>query len=291
MTHTPAPAAHELPASELPAPDLPAPDLVARTNPSLVIIPTYNERDNVEGIVARVLAASDSLDVLIVDDGSPDGTGAIADSMAARDRRVSVLHRQSKDGLGAAYLAGFAHGLAAGYEHLVEMDADGSHHPEDLPRLIALLDDSDLVLGSRWVPGGRVENWPLRRMLLSRGGNLYTRLALGIAVRDATGGFRAFRARGLERIDLTTVESQGYCFQVDLLWRALERGLTVVETPITFTERVLGESKMSGSIVRESLQKVTFWGLRRRVRSLRELAVHRRRLPSVRARYRQVVSG
>ncbi|MEY2848994.1 MAG: hypothetical protein RI885_1659 [Actinomycetota bacterium] len=260
-------------------------------NPSLVIIPTYNEAQNVESIVDRTLAASDTLDVLVVDDGSPDGTGRIADGLAARHSRVAVLHRTSKEGLGAAYLAGFAYGLERGYEHLVEMDADGSHHPEDLPTLLALLETHDLALGSRWVPGGAVENWPLRRKLLSRGGNLYTRIALGITVKDATGGFRAFRSRALERIDIRSVASQGYCFQVDLLWRALERGLSVVETPITFTERVLGESKMSGSIVRESLVRVTLWGLRRRAREAREVFVHRRRLPSVRAGYHRVAAG
>ena len=256
---------------------------------SLVIIPTYNERDNIESIVARTLAASDRLDVLVVDDNSPDGTGRIADTLAAASTRVHVLHRATKDGLGAAYLAGFRWGLDAGFERLVEMDADGSHHPEDLPRLLDLLEENDVALGSRWVPGGAVENWPLRRRLLSRGGNFYTRVALGIAVRDATGGFRAFRSRALERVDLRTVESQGYCFQVDLLWRALEQGLTVVETPITFTERVYGESKMSGSIVRESLTKVTGWGLRRRARELREVFLHHRRLPSVRAHYHLAV--
>lgn len=251
---------------------------------SLVIVPTYNEADNIGPIVARTLAASDSIDVLIVDDGSPDGTGELADALASAHPRVHVLHRTAKNGLGAAYLAGFAWGLSRQYDHLVEMDADGSHHPEDLPRLIGLLDESDLVLGSRWIPGGRVENWPRRRELLSRGGNLYTRVALGISVRDATGGFRAFRARALESIDLTSVESQGYCFQVDLLWRALQHGLSVAETPITFTERVHGESKMSGSIVRESLTKVTLWGMRRRVTSAREVLLHGRRLPSVRRR-------
>lgn len=259
------------------------------THESLVIIPTYNERENLETIVDRVRAASDDIDMLIVDDGSPDGTGEIADSLARLHARVHVLHRTSKDGLGAAYLAGFAWGRAAGYRHLVEMDADGSHHPEDLPRLIALLVDNDLALGSRWVPGGSVENWPLQRVLLSRGGNLYARLALGISVKDATGGFRAFRTEALDRVDLRTVESQGYCFQVDLLWRALERGLTVVEMPITFTERVHGESKMSGSIVRESLVKVTLWGVRRRLREAREVFIYRRRLPSVRAGYHRAL--
>jgi len=249
---------------------------------TLVIIPTFNEAANIAAIVQRVLAAVPEAGVLIVDDGSPDGTGAIADGLAAEHAGVHVMHRTTKDGLGAAYLAGFDWGIEHGFARLVEMDADGSHHPEDLPGMLALLDDNDLVLGSRWVPGGSVENWPMHRMALSRGGNLYTRLALGIRIKDATGGYRAFRADALRTIDLTSVHSQGYCFQVDLLWRALERGLRVVETPITFTERVLGESKMSGSIVRESLVRVSLWGVRRRVREVREVFVHGRRLPSVR---------
>ena len=252
-------------------------------NDALVIIPTYDERDNLDMIVSRTLASGAAVDVLVVDDGSPDGTGALADTWAAREPRVHVMHRTEKAGLGAAYLAGFAWGLERGYDAIVEMDADGSHHPEDLPRLLGLLADDDLVLGSRWVPGGEVENWPLRRELLSRGGSWYTRGALGIRVADTTGGFRAFRASALRRIDLDAVESRGYCFQVDLLWRALQAGLRVVETPITFTERVHGASKMSGSIVRESLTKVTLWGLRRRGRALVELVVRHRRLPSVRA--------
>lgn len=252
-------------------------------NGTLVIIPTYNESENIAPIVQRVLAATPDAHVLVVDDGSPDGTGVIADGLASVHPGVHVLHRTEKEGLGAAYLAGFAWGIENGYARLVEMDADGSHHPEDLPGMLSLLDDHDLVLGSRWVAGGRVENWPLHRLALSRGGNLYTRLALGIRIKDATGGFRAFRTDALRTIDLTSVASHGYCFQVDLLWRALERGLRVVETPITFTERVIGESKMSGSIVRESLSRVTLWGLERRGREARELFVHHRRLPSVRA--------
>ena len=252
-------------------------------NEALVIIPTYNESENIVAIVRRVLAATPHAHVLIVDDSSPDGTGAMADALAAQHAGVHVLHRAEKNGLGAAYLDGFAWGIEAGFDRLVEMDADGSHHPEDLPRMLALLDDHDLVLGSRWVPGGTVENWPLGRMLLSRGGNLYTRIALGIRIKDATGGFRAFRADALQTIDLTSVASHGYCFQVDLLWRALEHGLRVVETPITFTERVLGQSKMSGSIVRESLTRVSAWGIARRAREVRELVVRHRRLPSVRA--------
>jgi len=250
---------------------------------ALVIIPTYNESENIGPIVRRLLDAVPEASVLIVDDGSPDGTGTVANDLAAAHPGVNVMHRASKQGLGAAYLAGFGWGIEHGFSRLVEMDADGSHHPEDLPAMLALLDDYDLVLGSRWVPGGRVENWPLHRLALSRGGNLYTRLALGIRIKDATGGFRAFRADALRTIDLTSVASQGYCFQVDLLWRALESGLSVVETPITFTERVIGESKMNGSIVRESLVRVSLWGIARRVREAREVLVNHRRLPSVRA--------
>ncbi len=214
---------------------------------SLVIIPTYDEAENIRPIVARTLAATDdTVHVLVVDDNSPDGTGQIAEQLAAETDRVHVLHRTVKDGLGGAYLAGFAWGLEHGYDKLVEMDADGSHHPEYLPWMLELADTNDLVLGSRWVPGGQVENWPWYREVLSRGGNLYTRLALGIAVRDATGGFRVFTRAALERIELAGIASKGYCFQVDLCWRALEAGLRVVETPITFTEREHGVSKMSG---------------------------------------------
>jgi dolichol-phosphate mannosyltransferase len=249
---------------------------------TLIVIPTYDEADNIESIVARTLAAHGG-DVLVVDDSSPDDTGEIADAIAATESRVHVLHRQGKEGLGAAYLAGFAWGLDRGYEAIVEMDADGSHQPEALPGMIALLDDSDLVLGSRWIRGGRVVNWPRRREVLSRGGNLYARIALGIRVKDATGGFRAYRADALRAIGLEGVESQGYCFQLDLVWRALQRGLRVTEVPITFVERVHGTSKMSGSIVRESLVRVTVWGFSRRMRSARSVLVSGRRLPSVRA--------
>ena len=248
---------------------------------TLVIIPTYNEIENLQPIVARVRAAVPAAHVLVVDDDSPDGTGALAEALAGADDAVRALHRAGKDGLGRAYLAGFAWGTARGYDFLVELDADGSHHPEALPEMLELAARHDVVLGSRWVAGGRVENWPLRRRLLSRGGNLYARLALGISVRDATGGFRVYRASALGRLDLDEVESHGYCFQLDLLWRALQAGLHVVEVPITFTERVHGESKMGGDIVRESLLKVTAWGLRRRALVAREL-VRRRRVPSVR---------
>jgi dolichol-phosphate mannosyltransferase len=234
----------------------------------LVVVPTYDERDNLEPIVARVRAAVPTADVLVADDNSPDGTGDLADRLAAVDAQVHVLHRPGKQGLGAAYLAGFAWGLERGYDVLVEMDADGSHQPEQLPRLLSALRDADLVLGSRWVPGGTVENWPVSRKLISRGGTTYARLALGLPIRDVTGGYRAFRAGTLRQLDLHDVSSQGYCFQIDLAWRAVQRGLRVVEVPITFVERERGQSKMSGAIVRESLVKVTAWGLAHRGRQL-----------------------
>ena len=230
----------------------------------LVIVPTYNEVDNLEPLLQRLLTAVPHAHVLVVDDNSPDGTGRLADEHAAREAHVHVLHRVGKQGLGAAYLAGFAWGLQRGYDVLVEMDADGSHRPEQLSRLLAALPHADLVLGARWVPGGSVVNWPWHRELLSRGGNAYTRLVLGLPLHDATGGFRAFRASTLRRLDLDDVSSQGYCFQVDLAWRVVRAGCRVVEVPITFVERERGESKMSGSIVREALWRVTVWGVRHR---------------------------
>ena len=234
----------------------------------LVVVPTYNEVENLEPLLERMLAAVPSTHVLVVDDNSPDGTGAVADTFGAQDSRVHVLHREAKRGLGAAYLAGFAWGLARGYQVLVEMDADGSHRPEQLPRLLAALPDGDLVLGARWVPGGSVVNWPWHRELLSRGGNAYTRLALGLPLHDATGGYRAFRADTLRSLELADVSSQGYCFQVDMAWRVVRAGLHVVEVPITFVERERGESKMSAAIVREALWRVTAWGARYRASQL-----------------------
>jgi dolichol-phosphate mannosyltransferase len=226
----------------------------------LVIIPTYNESESLPGVIERLRRAVPDADVLIADDNSPDGTGLLADELAALDSHIHVLHRAGKEGLGKAYLAGFAWGLERGYEVLVEMDADGSHRPEELPRLLAQMPHADVVLGSRWVPGGSVVNWPASRRLLSQGGSLYTRMALGIPTRDATGGYRAYRASALASLDLATVESNGYCFQIDLLWRALQRGLVVREVPITFVEREAGTSKMSNRIVREALLNVTRWG-------------------------------
>jgi dolichol-phosphate mannosyltransferase len=242
---------------------------------ALVIVPTYNERDNIEPIIERVLTAVPEAHVLVVDDGSPDGTGKVADERAATDQRVHVLHRTAKAGLGAAYIAGFDWGLEHDYGVLVEMDADGSHAPEQLPQLLDALQSADLVLGSRWVDGGTVVNWPKSRELISRCGNLYTRVALGIGLRDATGGYRAYRRAVLEDVDFRAVSSQGYCFQVDLAWRAAKAGFRVVEVPITFTDREHGESKMSGAIVREALWRVTQWGARHRADQVRRVVRRR----------------
>ena len=226
----------------------------------LVIIPTYNESESLPGVVERLRRSVPDAHVLVADDNSPDDTGDLADDLAAQDDHIHVLHRAGKEGLGKAYLAGFAWGLERGYDVLVEMDADGSHRPEELPRLLAQIPHADVVLGSRWVPGGSVVNWPASRRVLSQGGSLYTRMALGIPTRDATGGYRAYRASALRDLDLGTVESNGYCFQIDLLWRALQRGMVVSEVPITFVEREAGTSKMSRRIVREALVNVTRWG-------------------------------
>lgn len=245
--------------------------------PVLVIVPTYDEAPNIGAILARVRAATPVVHVLVVDDNSPDGTGAIADVLAQRDDHLHVLHRPRKEGLGAAYLDGFAWGLERGYEVLVEMDADGSHPPEELPRLLEALEDADLVLGSRWVPGGAVVNWPTSRKILSRGGNTYARVLLGLPLKDATGGFRAFRARTLTDLELHGVESAGYCFQVDLAWRAVRSGARVVEVPITFVERAAGTSKMSNAIVAEALWRVTEWGAQHRWRQVRAALPGRRR--------------
>jgi dolichol-phosphate mannosyltransferase len=228
--------------------------------------------------VARVRNSVPEADILVIDDNSPDGTGDIADGLAAIDPNLHVMHRLGKEGLGAAYLAGFSWALQNDYAVVVEMDADGSHQPEQLPRLLTALRGADLVLGSRWIAGGGTENWSKSREILSRGGNFYTRTMLGVPLRDATGGYRAFRADTLRKLDLHNVASQGYCFQVDLAWRAVQRGLIVTEVPITFVERAVGTSKMSQRIVVEALWRVTVWGFDDRVTRFRRTAQKKRLL-------------
>ncbi|HEY4152757.1 MAG TPA: polyprenol monophosphomannose synthase [Pseudolysinimonas sp.] len=244
----------------------------------VVVLPTYNERENLEGMIQRLRSSVPDAAILIVDDGSPDGTGSLGRELAASDGHVHVLQRTAKQGLGAAYLAGFTWALAHGAEVVVECDADGSHRPEQLPSLLAALPDHDLVIGSRWVRGGRIVNWPLSRRLLSRGGSLYARTLLRLHERDVTGGYRVFRGDALRAIGLGRIDSLGYCFQIEMLWRAERAGLRVVEVPITFVERVHGVSKMTGNIAGEAMLRVTVWGLREwadRVRGRRVAAVPR----------------
>ncbi|GGM23530.1 dolichol-phosphate mannosyltransferase [Micromonospora sonchi] len=249
----------------------------------LVVIPTYNEADNVEVIVRRVRRAAPQVEILVADDNSPDGTGARAAELARADARVHVLHRGGKQGLGAAYLAGFAWARQRGYDAVVEMDADGSHAPEDLPALLSAARDADVVIGSRWARGARLLNWPLRRLVLSRCANLYARLALGMPVADATGGYRVYRVGVLDRMDLGSVCSQGYSFQVELSRLAHRAGARIVEVPITFAERERGASKMSPLIVAEALWRVTGWAVRDRGaavrRGWREATLGRARWP------------
>jgi dolichol-phosphate mannosyltransferase len=238
-----------------------------------VVIPTFNEIESLPGVVARLRAAVPAADVLVVDDGSPDGTGDWADRQGQDDPQIHALHRTGKLGLGTAYLMGFEWGLDRGYTVLCEMDADGSHRPEQLPYLLKAVDDgADLAIGSRWVRGGEVLNWPKRREVLSRGGNLYVNIMLHLHVKDATAGFRAYRASLLRRIDLGEVQAHGYGFQVDMTMRAADAGARITEVPISFPEREAGVSKMSGSIVREAMTLVTQWGLARHWRAL----THRR---------------
>ncbi|GAA1286169.1 dolichol-phosphate mannosyltransferase [Planotetraspora silvatica] len=228
----------------------------------LVIVPTYNERENLPLIAGRLREALPEVHLLVADDNSPDGTGEIADRLAEQDDHIHVLHRPGKQGLGSAYIAGFRWGLAEGYDVLVEMDADGSHQPEELHKLLnRVARGADLAIGSRWVRGGRVVNWPASREILSRGANIYVRRMLGIPVRDATAGYRAYRASTLEKIGIDDVESQGYCFQVDLTLRTVRQGLRVAEVPITFVERTIGTSKMSRAIILEAFWRVAVWGV------------------------------
>ena len=228
---------------------------------TLVIIPTFNERENIAPIVARVRASVPTADVLVVDDASPDGTGVLADALCAADSQVHVLHRRDKAGLGAAYLDAFGWGLTRGYDRLVQLDADGSHLPEQLPALLRASETADVVMGSRWVPGGMVKNWPWHRRALSQGGSLYSRMILRLRQRDVTGGYRVYTKYALERMQLSNIDSLGYCFQIDMLLHAVQARLVVVEVPITFVERTLGSSKMSGRIVLEAMGRVTLWGL------------------------------
>ncbi|WP_237222749.1 polyprenol monophosphomannose synthase [Rothia nasimurium] len=238
----------------------------------LTVIPTYNEKENLPIVVERLRAAVPDCDILVVDDNSPDGTGQLADSMAAEDSYINVLHRTVKDGLGGAYLAGFDWGLEAGYDVLVEMDADCSHQPEQLPLLLQAIEGgADLAIGSRYVPGGKTKNWPLHRQILSRGANLYTRLILGTKVKDITAGYRAYRREALQKLNLEGIDSKGYVFQVDLAWRSEQAGLKIVEVPITFVEREIGSSKMDGNIIVDSMTKVTRWGLTARAERVRSI--------------------
>ncbi len=228
---------------------------------ALVVIPTYNERANLAAIVGRVRAAVAEIHVLVVDDNSPDGTGAIADELAS-DPYVTVLHRPGKSGLGSAYLAGFANALDRGFDYVLEFDADGSHQPEELPKMLAALDaGADLAIGTRWMPGGLVENWPLRRRMLSRGATLFARVMLRSRLRDITSGYRGFRAATLVAANYESLVSQGYCFQIELAWRVERAGLSITEVPITFIERVNGRSKMSVAIVVEAMRSVFVWGI------------------------------
>jgi dolichol-phosphate mannosyltransferase len=236
----------------------------------LIVMPTYIERQNLETMAGRIRESTPQADLLVVDDNSPDGTGDLAEKLAEKDQHVHVMHRTEKAGLGKAYIAGFTWALERGYDVIVEMDADGSHRPEDLPRLLDAVDaGADGVIGSRWVPGGKVVNWPKKREVLSRGANIYTRLWIGFGIKDATGGYRAYRASTLRKIDLSNVESAGYSFQVDITVRIIRAGLRLVEVPITFVERERGVSKMDGAVIREAFWRVAQWGIQGRLRRTR----------------------
>ena len=235
---------------------------------TLIIIPTYNERENVRAISGAVLDASPAANVLFVDDNSPDGTGALIDELISADERVHVLHRKEKDGLGRAYIAGFKWALERDYEHIFEMDADFSHDPKAVPQFLKEAGGADLVLGSRYIGGIRIMNWPLSRLMLSQGAGLYVRMITGMPFTDPTGGFKCFHRRVLEAIDLDRVQSNGYSFQIEMTHKAWMKGFKVVETPIVFEERRSGESKMSKNIVFEALSEV--WRLLFSVRCRRK---------------------
>ena len=238
------------------------------TDTSVVALPTYNEAENIEAIVAAITA--EGLDVLIIDDGSPDGTGRLADALASTNPAVSVLHRPEKAGLGPAYAAGFDELIERGCDIIIEMDADFSHDPADLPRLVGVINEgADLAIGSRYVPGGGTPDWPLIRRFISRAGNLYAGFMLGIPINDATAGFRAFSSAALSRLPYREAEASGYGFQVEMAWRAHQANMTIVEVPITFRDREFGTSKMGLSIVLEAMWLVTTWGVRRAWTTLR----------------------
>ena len=241
----------------------------------LVVLPTYNEAENIVSILERVRASAPSADVLVVDDGSPDGTAERVRWVGQRMPGVHLLERSTKDGLGAAYRAGFAWGLARHYDVLIEMDADGSHRPDDLPKLLSAMESgADLAIGSRYVPGGAIPNWKLSRRMLSRGGNRYASMMLHLGVADATGGFRAYRSGLLHRMDFASLGASGYGFQIEGTWKAVRTGARVVEVPIRFEDREHGESKMSKSIVVEALRLVTKWGISERATRVRSRLAH-----------------
>jgi len=229
----------------------------------LVIMPTFNEAGNIHNAVSRLFEHNSNIDLLIVDDSSPDGTGKLADDLAKGNKRISVLHRAGKEGLGAAYIAGFRWAFERGYDYLVEMDADGSHRPEDLPKLLAVCENFDLVIGSRYVRGGKTMNWPFYRQWLSHGGNIYARIMLGSKLNDMTAGFRVFNAGFLKNFDLESINARGYSFQIEMAYRTIRSGGRTAEVPITFVEREIGVSKMSTNIVAEALLLMTKFGLRR----------------------------
>jgi dolichol-phosphate mannosyltransferase len=236
---------------------------------TLVVIPTYNEAETITALLEAVRASAPDVDLLVVDDGSPDGTGKLAEDVGARLGHVEVLHRPRKAGLGTAYRAGFAKGLAQGYDALVEMDADFSHDPAALPLLLSAAEDFEVVIGSRYVPGAAIPNWTLARLALSRGGNLYASVLLSLRVADSTAGFRVYRRSALERMDYGTVRADGYAFQIEMTYRARSAGASIREVPITFIDRVQGSSKMSSAIVVEALALVTLWAVQRPIHALR----------------------
>jgi dolichol-phosphate mannosyltransferase len=229
-------------------------------------MPTFNEAGNLQHAVEELFKFNQKVDLLIVDDDSPDGTGKIADELASGDKRISVMHRKEKQGLGAAYIAGFRYAFERDYEYVVEMDADGSHRAQDLPKLLAVCGSNDLVIGSRYVKGGQTQNWPMHRQWLSRGGNLYAKLMLGSKLNDMTAGFRVFNVEFLKKMNLDTINARGYSFQIEMAYRTIQSGGRTAEVPIVFVEREIGESKMSKDIVTEALILMTKFGIKRLLR-------------------------